>query len=160
MWLDGLYMGEPFYAEYSLVFNQTKNFDDIINQFAWMEKNARDAKTGLLYHAWDESREQKWADPKTGKSPNFWSRAIGWYGLALVDVLDYVPQNHPRRGELIAILNRLAPAIVKFQDPKAAFGTRLPTGWATKATILKPQVQTCLCIPWPKVCGWATYRRR
>ncbi|OIN57563.1 glycoside hydrolase family 88 protein [Arsenicibacter rosenii] len=118
MWLDGLYMGEPFYAEYSLVFNQPKNFDDIINQFVWMEKNARDEKTGLLYHGWDESREQKWANPKTGKSPNFWSRAIGWYGLALVDVLDYLPQDHPRRGELIAILNRLAPAIVKYQDPK------------------------------------------
>lgn len=119
MWLDGLYMGEPFYAEYSAVFNEPQNFDDIVNQFVWMERNARDEKTGLLYHAWDESREQKWADPKTGKSPNFWSRAIGWYGLALVDVLDYMPQNHPRRGELITILNRLAPAIVKFQDPKS-----------------------------------------
>lgn len=119
MWLDGLYMGEPFYAEYSVVFNEPKNFDDIVNQFVWMEKNARDEKTGLLYHAWDESREQKWANPKTGQSPNFWSRAIGWYGLALVDVLDYLPQNYARRGELIAILNRLAPAIVKFQDPKA-----------------------------------------
>ncbi len=118
MWLDGLYMAEPFYAEYSAMFDQTANFDDIINQFVWMEKNARDEKTGLLYHGWDESREQKWADPKTGKSPNFWSRAMGWYAMALVDVLDYIPASHPRRGELVAILQRLIPAVVKYQDPK------------------------------------------
>ncbi|WP_381523335.1 glycoside hydrolase family 88 protein [Spirosoma soli] len=118
MWLDGLYMAEPFYAEYSLIFNEPKNFDDIINQFVWMEKHARDEKTGLLYHGWDESREQKWANPQTGKSPNFWSRAMGWYAMALVDVLDYIPQTHPRRGEVVAILQRLMPAVAKYQDPK------------------------------------------
>ncbi|WP_266366377.1 glycoside hydrolase family 88 protein [Tellurirhabdus rosea] len=118
MWLDGLYMGEPFYAEYSLLFNQPENFNDIINQFVWMEQHARDAKTGLLYHGWDESREQKWADKQTGKSPNFWSRAMGWYAMALVDVLDYIPQNHPRRGEVVAILQRIMPAVAKYQDPK------------------------------------------
>ena len=84
MWLDGLYMAEPFYAEYSKAFNETENFDDIANQFIWMEKNARDAKTGLLYHGWDESREQQWANKTTGTSPNFWDRALGWYVMALV----------------------------------------------------------------------------
>lgn len=118
MWLDGLYMGEPFYAEYSLLFGESKNFDDIVNQFVWMEQHARDAKTGLLYHGWDESREQKWANPQTGKSPNFWSRAMGWYAMALVDVLDYIPASHPRRGEVVAILQRLMPAVVKYQDQK------------------------------------------
>jgi unsaturated rhamnogalacturonyl hydrolase len=117
MWLDGLYMAEPFYAEYSVMFDQSKNFDDIINQFVWMEKNARDEKTGLLYHGWDESRQQKWSDPQTGKSPNFWSRAMGWYAMALVDVLDYIPTTHPRRSELTTILQRLIPAVVKYQDP-------------------------------------------
>nr|WP_240163975.1 DUF4350 domain-containing protein [Spirosoma taeanense] len=117
MWLDGLYMAEPFYAEYSLLYNQPKNFDDIINQFVWMEQHARDERTGLLYHGWDESRQQKWADPKTGKSPNFWSRAMGWYAMALVDVLDYIPATHPRRSEAVAILQRLMPAVVKYQDP-------------------------------------------
>lgn len=115
MWLDGLYMAEPFYAEYSKLFKED-NWDDIVNQFVWMEKNGRDEKTGLLYHGWDELREQKWADKTTGKSPNFWDRAMGWYAVALVDVLDYVPQNHPRRGELVAILGRLAEAVVKVQD--------------------------------------------
>jgi unsaturated rhamnogalacturonyl hydrolase len=118
MWLDGLYMAEPFYAEYSKAFNETANFDDIANQFIWMEKHARDAKTGLLYHGWDESREQKWADKTTGNSPNFWDRALGWYVMALVDVLDTFPKNHPKRPELIAIFQRLIPAVVKYQDSK------------------------------------------
>jgi unsaturated rhamnogalacturonyl hydrolase len=118
MWLDGLYMGEPFYAEYSKAFNEPNNFDDIANQFIWMEKHARDPKTGLLYHGWDESKQQKWADKTTGTSPNFWDRALGWYVMALVDVLDTFPKNHPKRPELIAIYKRLMPAIVKFQDPK------------------------------------------
>ncbi|QHV99897.1 glycoside hydrolase family 88/105 protein [Spirosoma endbachense] len=119
MWLDGLYMAEPFYAEYTRLFSRDgKDFNDIINQFVWMEQHAHDPKTGLLYHGWDESREQKWADPKTGKSPNFWSRSIGWYVMALVDVLDYIPADQPRRGELVAILQRLMPAVVNYQDPK------------------------------------------
>ncbi|SOD97439.1 DUF4350 domain-containing protein [Spirosoma fluviale] len=119
MWLDGLYMAEPFYAEYTRLYGDEKNFDDIVNQFVWMENHARDQKTGLLYHGWDESREQKWANKQTGKSPNFWSRSIGWYVMALVDALDYVPQSHPRRGELVAILQRVMPAIVKYQDAKS-----------------------------------------
>jgi unsaturated rhamnogalacturonyl hydrolase len=119
MWLDGLYMVEPFYAEYALINKQPGDFNDIINQFVWMEKYSRDAKTGLLYHGWDESKLQKWANPKTGLSPEFWSRSMGWYMMALVDVLDFIPKTHPRRIELINILNRLSTALVKFQDPKA-----------------------------------------
>ena len=117
MWLDGLYMGEPFYAEYSATFHDDKAFDDIAKQFVLMEQHSRDAKTGLLYHGWDESRKQRWADPTTGRSPNFWGRAMGWYAMALVDTLDYFPKDHPRRTELIAILNRLAKAITNYQDP-------------------------------------------
>jgi unsaturated rhamnogalacturonyl hydrolase len=115
MWLDGLYMGEPFYAEYSLVFKED-NWNDIANQFVWMEKHARDPKTGLLYHGWDESRQQKWANRETGLSPHVWGRAMGWYAIALVDVLDYFPKNHPRRGEIVAILQREAEAVTKYQD--------------------------------------------
>ncbi|HSK71599.1 MAG TPA: glycoside hydrolase family 88 protein [Pyrinomonadaceae bacterium] len=115
MWLDGLYMGQPFYAEYSQVFNED-NWNDIANQFVWMEKHARDPKTGLLYHGWDESREQRWANKETGMSPHVWGRAMGWYAMGLVDVLDTFPKNHPRRAELAAILNREAEAIAKYQD--------------------------------------------
>lgn len=117
MWLDGLYMGEPFYAEYADLIKDNKAYDDIAKQFILMETHARDAKTGLLYHGWDESKEQQWANKTTGLSPNFWGRAMGWYGMALVDVLDYFPAEHPQRKELLAILDRLAVAIQKYQDP-------------------------------------------
>ncbi len=116
MWLDGLYMGAPFYAEYAMLFHEVAAFDDIANQFIWMEQHARDTKTGLLYHAWDESKEQQWANKLTGTSPHFWSRAMGWYSDALVDALDYFPANHPKRKNLIEILNRLVNAIEKQQD--------------------------------------------
>lgn len=76
----------------------------------------RDAKTGLLYHGWDESKQQRWANPTTGQSPEFWGRGMGWYAMALVDVLDYFPKNHPKRAALIAILQRLATAIQPYQD--------------------------------------------
>ncbi|MGF2414923.1 MAG: glycoside hydrolase family 88/105 protein, partial [Ferruginibacter sp.] len=118
MWLDGLYMAQPFATEYAVLFNDGKKFDDIVNQFVWMEKYSRDNKTGLLYHGWDESKLQQWANKKTGLSPEFWSRAMGWYMMALVDVLDHLPANYKRRAELITILNRLSTALIKFQDKK------------------------------------------
>ena len=118
MWLDGLYMGEPFYAEYAAFIKNDKAFDDIANQFIWMEKNARDTKTGLMYHGWDESKAEQWANKTTGLSPHFWGRAMGWYGMALVDVLDNFPVNHPKRKELLAILSRFAVAVQKVQDAK------------------------------------------
>ncbi|HXD31953.1 MAG TPA: glycoside hydrolase family 88 protein [Pyrinomonadaceae bacterium] len=118
MWLDGLYMGEPFYAEYAALYHEDADFDDIAKQFILMETHARDPKTGLLYHGWDESKQQRWANPKTGVSPNFWARAMGWYGMALVDTLDYFPKDHPKRDTLIGILNRLAVSIKKYQSPR------------------------------------------
>ncbi len=118
MWLDGLYMGEPFYAEYAATFHEDSAFNDIANQFVWMEKHSRDAKSGLLYHGWDESKAEQWADKTTGRSANFWARAMGWYGMALVDVLESFPKDHPRQKELVAILNRFAAAVKKVQDPK------------------------------------------
>ena len=117
MWLDGLYMGDLFYAEYAQVFGPSKDFDDVVNQFVWMENHTRDPKTGLLYHAWDESKKQHWANPSTGQSSEFWSRAMGWYAIALVDVLDYLPKNHPRRNEVTQIFVRLAASLRKYQDP-------------------------------------------
>ena len=119
MWLDGLYMGQPFNAEYCREFKKDiKTYDDITNQFVWMEKNTRDEKTGLLYHGWDESKGMKWADDVTGRSPHFWSRAMGWYAMALVDVPDLMPEGHPGRQKLKEILGRLAIAVKNFQDPE------------------------------------------
>lgn len=119
MWLDGLYMGQPFYAEYASLINNKEAFNDIANQFIFMEKNARDARTGLLNHGWDESRAERWANPKTGLSPHIWARAMGWYAMALVDALDHFPKDHPKRQELVNILNRLAAAIKSVQNKKS-----------------------------------------
>jgi unsaturated rhamnogalacturonyl hydrolase len=116
VWLDGLYMAQPFYGEYAQFFHEDTAFDDIAKQFILIEKHTRDPKTGLLLHAWDESKQQQWANKSTGTSPLVWARAMGWYAAALVDVLDYFPVNHPRRKELISILNRLATALMKQQD--------------------------------------------
>ena len=119
MWLDGLYMGEPFYAEYANLMHEDSAFNDITNQFVLMEQHARDPKTGLLYHAWDESKQHQWADKTTGTSPLFWARAIGWYSNAIVDALDWFPVDHPGRKKLIDILNRLVVAVEKVQDKKS-----------------------------------------
>jgi unsaturated rhamnogalacturonyl hydrolase len=116
MWLDGIYMGSAFYAEYADTFNEEAAFDDIAFQVTTIEKHTRDSKSGLLYHAWDESRVQPWANPETGCSPHFWSRAIGWYGMAIVDILDFYPQEHPAREEFIRILERTLQAVIKVQD--------------------------------------------
>jgi unsaturated rhamnogalacturonyl hydrolase len=117
MWLDGLYMGEPFYAQYTVTFENGKNLDDVAKQFELIQKHATDKKTGLLYHGWDESKQMPWADKTTGTSPNFWSRSIGWYVMALVDVLDYFPKDHPKQKELVGYLNQISASLAKFQDP-------------------------------------------
>lgn len=118
IWLDGLFMGEPFQAEYAQYFNRSELFDHIAHQFILTERHTRDPKTGLLYHGWDESRIQRWSNAETGCSPHFWGRAIGWYCMGLVEVLDYLPEDHPKRRELIAILNRTLEAVLKVQDPE------------------------------------------
>lgn len=116
MWLDGLYMVEPFYAQYSKMFDDEKSFDDITFQFISVYNHTLDNETGLLYHAWDESHEQKWANKETGTSPHFWGRAIGWYLMAIVDVLDYLPQEHNDRAKLISILSNLSETLLKYRD--------------------------------------------
>ncbi|MBE7555154.1 MAG: glycoside hydrolase family 88 protein [Anaerolineales bacterium] len=116
MWLDGIYMASPFYAEFAATFAEPAAFDDIAFQIIAIEKHTRDPRTGLLYHAWDESRQQRWADPVSGCSAHFWSRAIGWYLMALVDVLDHFPQEHAARQEFLAIFERTLSAVARVQD--------------------------------------------
>lgn len=116
MWLDGIFMGGPFYAEFAKVFNEPEIFDDVALQVTLIAKHTKDPKTGLFYHGWDESKQQKWANPETGCSPNFWGRAMGWYAVAIVDILDFLPENHPRRQEIIRIFQELVDAVLKVQD--------------------------------------------
>jgi unsaturated rhamnogalacturonyl hydrolase len=117
MWLDGLYMAEPFYAQYARDFNEPAAFDDVTRQLLLAARHARDPRTGLLYHGWDESRSQPWADSLTGLSRSFWGRAVGWYAMALVDVLDFMPPTHKDRAELIRVLRDVARAVAGVQDP-------------------------------------------
>lgn len=116
MWLDGIYMAAPFYAEYALTFDEPAAFDDLTDQIILLEQHTRDLQTGLLYHAWDESKAMPWANPETGCSPHFWGRAMGWYLMALVDVLDFLPVNHKNHAALVTILQNLAASLIRFQD--------------------------------------------
>ena len=117
MWLDGLYMGQPFYAEYIKLFEEDKSCADVVQQFKLIDRHSKDEKTHLLYHGWDESREMFWADKETGLSANFWGRSIGWYSCALVDTLDHL-EEEDERNTLIAMIRDLAKAIVKVQSEK------------------------------------------
>lgn len=117
MWLDGIYMASPFLAEYAAEFDQPEWFDTVAHQITLIYGKTLDTETGLLYHAWDESREQRWSDPETGQSPHFWSRAMGWYMMALVDVLDYLPEDQPERDSIIGILQNCSDALMGVRDP-------------------------------------------
>jgi unsaturated rhamnogalacturonyl hydrolase len=121
MWLDGLYMAEPFAARYALEWGDPEHAEEALNhvalQYELAARYLRDPATGLFYHGWDEAKEQIWADSLTGRSANFWGRAMGWYAMALVDVLDYFPQDHPEHGQIVRILQGYAEAVSKVQDP-------------------------------------------
>ncbi len=116
IWLDGLYMGAPFLAEYAVTFDRPELIDDVMNQFLICARHTYDETTGLYYHAWDESKRQQWANKETGQSPNFWGRSIGWWFMALVDALDYIPAAHPQRSELIRMIGGLAETLPRYQD--------------------------------------------
>lgn len=118
LWLDGIFMASPYLAQYGRVFADTEAFADVVNQITLIARRTYDPDTGLYYHGWDESRKQKWADPVTGCSPNFWSRSLGWYAAALVDVLDYLPEDIEGRDTVLSIVENLAASLAKYQDEK------------------------------------------
>ena len=116
IWLDGLYMEGPFKAEYATRREDATSLHDVCAQLITTYNTLKDSKTGLLYHAYDESRGQRWSDINTGLSPHFWSRSIGWYAMAVLDVLDFIPSFFEERETLINIINELAAAISAYQD--------------------------------------------
>jgi unsaturated rhamnogalacturonyl hydrolase len=145
MWLDGLYMGAPFYAQYARLFNgPDADYDDIAKQIRLMAAHTYDPVTGLFYHAWDESREQPWAIKTTGTSSNFWGRAVGWYAMALVDVLDFFPTNHPARPEIMATFQKLCGGVVKYQDPKTGLWYQVLDQGDRKGNYLEATVSSML----------------
>jgi unsaturated rhamnogalacturonyl hydrolase len=133
MWLDGVFMAEPFAAEYAQIFGDTQWYDEAAFQITLIATHTQDTviypgdptRTGLCYHGWDASTwtppytytPKVWADPATGHSPEFWGRAMGWYAMAMVDCLDYLPADHPQRGSIIAIINNLSAGLAAYQDP-------------------------------------------
>lgn len=136
LWGDGIFMGMPFLVRYGQTFNDAKYAnDEATKQILVYYSHLKDPKVGLLYHAYDESGAQKWADPKTHHSPYFWCRAIGWYGMATVDILDVLPKDHPDRGKLIKIIQRMVKDLARFQDPKTGLWYQIvdkttdPSNW-------------------------------
>lgn len=118
MWLDGLYMGGVYSCLYARAYGEIELYDLVLRQEKLMRTRTQDEQTGLLYHAWDESKKTEWSDPDTGRAPEFWGRAIGWYGVAVNDILELVPQHYPEREEMIQALRRLIEGLIRFQDEK------------------------------------------
>ncbi len=117
LWLDGMFMSMPFLVRYGKTFNDAKYAnDEAVKQLLIYKKHLNDPQTGLMFHAYDESGAQPWADPVTHHSSIFWCRAIGWFGMALIEVLEILPHNHPQRKELIDQVIQLTNAYAKYQD--------------------------------------------
>mgnify|MGYP005750505007 FL=1 len=119
MWLDGLYMAGPFSVIYGKMFDEPELIEAAIFQEKLMRKHTKDHSSGLYYHAWDEKKVQPWADSNTGRSREVWSRSIGWYGMALVDMLEQLPDGHVAKEELIQELEQYVTTILKYQDEKS-----------------------------------------
>ncbi|MCI8404379.1 MAG: glycosyl hydrolase family 88 [Clostridia bacterium] len=116
VWLDGLFMGEPFAAQYAKEFNHPEKIDDVVNQFANAARLTYEPRCGLYAHACDESKEAFWADKSTGRSLNVWGRSVGWFCMALVDALDFMPSQHNGYKILTELFNKAISNVVKYQD--------------------------------------------
>lgn len=119
LWLDGMFMSMPFLVQYGEAFGGLKDADaEAATQLLLYAKHLNDPKTGLLFHAYDETGTQPWAQPGTGHSSYFWGRSIGWYAMALTEVLDTMKKDDPNYPKLVALVRQLAAAFERFQDPK------------------------------------------
>lgn len=118
MWLDGLYMGTPFLAEYAYRNNEPQAYQEVIDQIKIVARHTYDSANGLFRHACDVSKREKWADKETGQSQHCWGRALGWYMMAIVDDLDFIPQHEPGRDTVLVILNHIAETLKKYQSPE------------------------------------------
>lgn len=119
MWLDGLYMVGPLQARLAHLLDAPYFLDEAARQAFIMQENMQDEKTKLLYHAWDCSGEAKWADSEKGCSPEFWGRAMGWYVVAILDILDYMPKHHSAYQRLCEIERKVLSSVANFQDKES-----------------------------------------
>ncbi len=153
MWLDGLYMASPFLAQYAVTFDEPAWIDDVIHQLTLVGEHTYDANTGLFYHAWDASHQQAWANPETGCSPNFWGRSIGWYAMALVDDLDFIPQDHPRRGEVLELVRKVAEGMLRWQDKETGLWYQVVDKGQLEGNYLESSVSAMMMYFYAKACN-------
>ncbi len=122
VWLDGIFMGLPFYCNYAVQTMKPKKaekyLNDAVDQMVKTDNRTYDEKTQLWKHAWDETHQQFWANKEDGKSQHCWARALGWYVMAMTECLDAMPENYARRQEVIDLLNKAMKSVVKYQDKK------------------------------------------
>lgn len=116
IWLDGLYMGAPFYLEFTQKFEEGQNIEDVVHQYLRTFKHTYDTKTHLLHHAYDEKKQEFWCDTQTGLSKNYWARSIGWYVMGLIDVIEMLPQEDSRRIKLEEIFIQVMQGVCEYQD--------------------------------------------
>ena len=120
VWLDGLFMAQPFYTRYETLRNQQKNYDDILNHFKVVRKHMYSEQDQLYYHGYDASKTAFWANKTTGLSKNFWLRATGWYVVSIVDVIDYLDVSYPARKDyFFPLLKEAIDGLLTYQDKKS-----------------------------------------
>jgi len=118
LWIEGVYMADIFSMQYGRVFNEPSLFNEAMQHIRLIEEHNRDTHTGLLYHGWDESGNNVWANEESGTSPEFWSRGIGWYMMALLECIDYIPLESANRKEVGPLFSQLAKTVAKYQDAR------------------------------------------
>ncbi|MBQ1858399.1 MAG: glycoside hydrolase family 88 protein [Paludibacteraceae bacterium] len=149
MWLDGLFTGTTFYARYAAWKPEPDAWDDIANQFLIVDRHTRKAN-GLNHHGWDESRQMGWSDSITGCSQETWGRAEGWYVMALCDVLELMPADHPKRPELVAILNRVMDALMIVQNKDTHLWYQVPDRAGEEGNYLESTCSAMYCFAMAK----------
>ncbi|MBR3359130.1 MAG: glycoside hydrolase family 88 protein [Solobacterium sp.] len=124
VWLDGIYMGQPFMAMYDMNFG-SKDCSDTISQILNVEKRMRDAKTGLYFHGYDASKKAFWADPETGCSRNFWLRSLGWFAVAMADLMEIIPDGE-QHAALVPVFTGLMSSIRSYADEETGMYWQVP----------------------------------
>jgi unsaturated rhamnogalacturonyl hydrolase len=150
IWLDGLYMAQPFRARLASLSGDDAALEDVVSQLELIAEKARDPATGLLRHAWDEGGTQLWADPENGRSPNAWGRAMGWYAMALVDVMDWVPAGGELAVRLADALIGLAGALARFQDIETGLWYQVVDQAGREGNYLEASVSSMLAYAFAK----------
>lgn len=152
MWLDGLYMAGPFMTEYGARFGRPDMIDQVVFQARMMRDKTRDEETGLWRHAWDYERSQPWADPVTGKSPEFWGRSMGWVPVALLQDAELLEKDNPAREKLTSLALELLTALIPWQDEKTGMWYQVtnkadqPDNWPESSCTCLYSAAMCMAV--------------